>query len=161
MIFNDFLRESDFIHLENLIHNENFSWYKKSGTSYVKNDPAFNNDGCYFNHSLFNNGNITSEAFYFAQPILNKLKIQTLLRVQINLYPKTFFKKKHGWHIDYEFPHKGLLLALNTNNGKTITKKKSYKSIRNRAFIFEPHLPHRSTTCTDKEFRSNIIINYV
>ena len=162
MIFNDFLSEFDFKQLENLFYNPNFSWYKKTGVSYSKGDPSFNNDGIYFNHVVYLNDTKTSDAFLFVEPIIRKLEVNRLLRVQFNLYPKTsFIRKKHNWHKDYEFEHKGVILSINTNNGKTITKEKSYKSIRNRAVFISPHLPHRSTTCTDSNFRGNIIVNYI
>lgn len=162
MFVNDFLSESDFKELENLFDNPQFSWYKQTGVSYNKGDSLFSSDGIYFNHLAYRNGKIMSEVFPYVKPIINKLQVNELLRVQFNLYPKTsFIRKKHGWHKDYEFEHKGVILSINTNNGKTITKEKSYKSIRNRAIFFSPHLLHRSTTCTDSDFRGNIIVNYV
>lgn len=151
---------------KNTIENENFSLYMKDGTSYTSTTQSlYVNDGVYFTHNFFKDGSINSEAYFLLEPLIEKINPQKLLRIQLNLYPKTFFIKKHGWHIDFDFQHRGCILYLNTNNGKTILKNGilniNIKSIKNRVLFFEPHLKHRSTTCTDKEFRSNIIFNYI
>lgn len=118
-------------------------------------------DGIFFTHLFFNNGQWNSSHEEILFPLLNKLNPSEIIRIQLNLYPKTFFIKKHSWHVDRKFSHKGCILYLNTNNGKTIIRNSiKVKSIENRVLFFDPSVEHRSTTCTDKEFRSNIIINY-
>jgi len=118
-------------------------------------------DGIFFTHLFFNNGQWNSSHKEILFPLLNKLNPSEIIRIQLNLYPKTFFIKKHSWHVDRKFSHKGCILYLNTNNGKTIIRNSiKVKSIENRVLFFDPSVEHRSTTCTDKEFRSNIIINY-
>lgn len=152
--------------IQNTIKNENFSLYMKDGTSYTSEEKLlYANDGVYFTHNFFKDDSINSEAYFLLEPVLKKINPQRLLRIQLNLYPKTFFKRNHGWHTDFNFPHKGCILYLNTNNGKTVLKNGflniGIKSVKNRVLFFDPHLNHRSTTCTDKEFRSNIIFNYL
>ena len=118
-------------------------------------------DGIFFTHLFFDNGQWNSPHRELLFPILNKLNPSEIIRIQLNLYPKTFFIKKHSWHVDRKFSHKGCILYLNTNNGRTIIRNSiKAKSVENRALFFDPSMEHRSTTCTDKEFRSNIIINY-
>ena len=123
------------------------------------------NDGYYLVHAFYMNGKI-SHWFDVVSPLLERLEIKQLLRVRLNFYPKThFLRKNHNWHNDYPYKHKGCILSLNTCNGKTQIKNKpfnfSIKSIENRALFFDPFIQHRSTTCTNAEFRSNIIINYL
>lgn len=118
-------------------------------------------DGIFFTHLFFDNEQWNSPHRELLFPILNKLNPSEIIRIQLNLYPKTFFTKKHSWHVDRKFSHKGCILYLNTNNGRTIIRNSiKAKSVENRALFFDPSVEHRSTTCTDKEFRSNIIINY-
>ena len=118
-------------------------------------------DGNFFTHLFFDNGQWNSPHRELLFPILNKLNPSEIIRIQLNLYPKTFFTKKHSWHVDRKFSHKGCIFYLNTNNGRTIIRNSiKAKSVENRALFFDPSVEHRSTTCTDKEFRSNIIINY-
>lgn len=95
MFVNDFLSESDFKELENLFDNPQFSWYKQTGVSYNKGDSLFSGDGIYFNHLAYRNGKIMSEVFPYVKPIINKLQVNELLRVQFNLYPKTSFIRKN------------------------------------------------------------------
>ena len=37
---------------------------------------------------------------------------------------------------------------------------KKFKSIANRALMFDPSIIHQSTTCTDKDFRALLVLNY-
>mgnify|MGYP003125354820 CR=1 FL=1 len=66
----------------------------------------------------------------------------------------------HADHVDAEIPHKGAILYLNTNNGLTVVDGVEVESIRNRLLLFDPTIPHHSTTCSDKPFRANINFNY-
>ena len=64
-------------------------------------------------------------------------------------------------HRDYETKHKGVLYSLNTCDGYTIFEDGTkVKSVANRALLFDPSIPHCSTTCTNAWYRSNIILNY-
>ena len=129
------------------------------------------NDGIYFTHCLkhddFFNGKAVPHSPFLdlLQPVIFKLSAQKIYRIQFNLYPKTFFKVHHAFHRDHEESHKGCILSLNTNNGQTIIKNNPFnigvKSIANRALFFDPSIPHKSTTCSNKDFRANIIFNYV
>lgn len=124
-----------------------------------------NNDGSYFTHTICRDGEVTSSIYdYIFSLMAEKIYFDKIYRIQFNLYPKTFFRKNHSFHVDYEFPHKACILYLNTNNGKTILKNKPFNthvnSVSNRVLFFDASLEHRSTTCTDSEFRSNIIFNY-
>lgn len=166
-VVDNFLEQSDIENIiKNTIKNENFSLYLKGGTSYTENEILyFNNDGIYFTHNFFKDDKISSDAFFLLNPLLEKIKPNKLLRIQLNLYPKTFFIKRHGWHTDFNFPHKGCILYLNNNNGKTILKNGLFdnkiKSIKNRVLFFDPSLKHRSTSSSNTKYRSNIIINYL
>lgn len=160
-IIDNFLDKEKFNDLKSkTIDSESFPLYYKQ---YVSREE--NKDGSYFTHCFLDNGNVNSSMFdYIFYLMSEKIHFEKIYRVQLNLYPKTFLKKKHAFHVDFEFPHKACLLYLNTNNGKTILKNFpfdiSVSSISNRALFFDSSLQHRSTTCTDKEFRSNIIFNY-
>ena len=156
-IVDNFLSEHDcnFI-TSNSINNIYFPFYLMTCVS------KFNSkDGSFFIHKFMENNKQNSNFLKVVTPILNQINSNVIYRVQLNLYPKTFFKHKHGWHTDKPFEHKGLIYYLNSNNGTTDLKGEAkVKSVRNRALFFNPSKSHRSTTCTDQEFRANIIINY-
>ena len=92
------------------------------------------------------------------------LNIFSLLRIKINCYPKTEKIIIHGKHKDFSGFNgsiKAVLFSLNTCNGSTILEDgKEIKSVANRALFFDCMKPHSSTSCTDKEARFNININY-
>jgi uncharacterized protein YbcV (DUF1398 family) len=160
-IIDNFLSDYEFnLICEQTIDNHYFPLFLKKDVAYENS-----NDGIYFTHKFFNDGKVTSNFFHILNPILNKINPKQILRIQFNLYPKTILIKRHAYHIDFDFPHNGLIYYLNSNNGKTILKNKVFnkkiKSIQNRALLFDPSKKHASTTCTNQRFRSNIIFNYI
>ena len=157
-IIDNYLSQSDSDRISQYLteNSDEFPVYFRRDVSKPSSD-----DGMYFIHNFFDYQCGESKFFPIVFPLLNKLNPKTLLRVRYNLYPKTFFRHKHGWHTDYDTENKGLIYYLNTNNGRTdIRNVGRVKSIKNRALFFNPQDEHRSTTCTDKQFRANIIINY-
>lgn len=162
-VISDFLTDKEHEIISELtINNRYFPLFLKD--SVAKPDSK---DGFYFTHTFYTEKDkINSDYFKAIEDIfLPKIKPKKLLRVQYNLYIGTSNIIEHDWHIDYEQEHKGLLYYLNTNNGQTHllldeTEALGVKSIEKRALFFEPNKLHRSTTCSDKPFRSNIIFNY-
>ena len=124
------------------------------------------NDGIYFFHSFYRN-NQSSKYFPIIKKVfLEKLSVKHIFRCDLNLYPQTTEKIYHGWHVDSFQPQKGMIYYLNTNNGQTQLKSDNdsiveVNSISRSALFFDSSKYHRSTTCTDAPFRSNIIINYI
>jgi len=160
-IIDNALPQEDFEHIKNVMLNPNFTW---NLTPFVSNEkenlPIF--ASYYFNHVFWSsfNFNTKPQAQLFA-PILNILECRALMRIKGNLYPSTETIIHHDNHFDYEFPHKGAIFYLNTNNGLTILEDKiEVESIKNRLLIFDSSKPHRSTTCSDDKCRVNINFNY-
>ena len=120
------------------------------------------NDGIYFTHMFRFNHESLSDYISLLDPLLYKIPYDAteVSRIKGNLYPSSQRKIYHGWHSDYDDPHIGCIFYLNTNNGYTIFKNKKVKSVENRLLIFDPSIPHRSTTCTDANYRININFNY-
>ena len=84
-----------------------------------------------------------------------------LIRVKANLYPNINRVIKHPKHVDFNYPTKGALYYLNTNNGPTFVGNKKVESIKNRLLLFDASKEHNSVTCTDAKFRLNVNINYL
>jgi hypothetical protein len=158
-IIDNFLLQEEYILLhKNTLENDYFPLYLKCGVA----QHTLSKDGIYFTHNFFSDESIKSPFFEILYPILKKINPIKILRVQLNLYPKTFFIKKHEYHKDCDISHKGMIYYLNTNNGKTILHDGTkIKSVKNRALFFDPSKIHRSTTCTNSSYRSNIIFNYL
>ena len=153
---NNFLDKKYFSEVDKLLISPNFAWYATDGV-------ARNYDGGFFLvHILFVDGKINSDFFHtIMQPFIYKLRIKNLIRVKLNLYPATYTNENHGYHIDFPEKHKVALFYLNTNNGKTLFKNKSVKSVKNKLVIFDGNKEHASTSCTDKPYRITLNINYV
>ena len=160
-IIDNFLPKSDFERIKNLAISQDIPYYFQSDiNSLYKNT---NNNSSYFTHMLFNFENelITSNYYNFFKILNNKLNVKTLIRMKLNLYPKSDKIEKHSKHKDYSYSHKGCILSLNNCDGGTILNDDTMiESVENRVLLFDPSLPHSSTTCTNAKARFNININY-
>ena len=84
-----------------------------------------------------------------------------IIRMKVNCFPATSQVYEHLTHTDYDYPHKGALLCLNTCNGYTkMEDGTKIESVANRMIFFDTSKPHSSTTCSDQPKRCNIVINY-
>lgn len=109
--------------------------------------------------------NVICPKYELIRPIIDYLQPTILFRAKANLYTQSKGEKEpkaHGYHVDYWFPHIAAIYYLNTNNGFTILNDGiKIRSIANRLLIFEGHISHSSTDCTDEPFRANINFNYI
>jgi len=158
-IIDKVLPQEDFKNIKNFMLNPSFPWNLTTiVTNEEENLPI--SASYYFTHQFWSGFNTEPQAQVFV-PILNLLECKAIMRIKANLYPSTETVIHHDNHIDYEFPHKGAIFYLNTNNGLTILEDKiEVESIENRLLIFDPTRIHRSTTCSDNKCRVNINFNF-
>ncbi len=98
--------------------------------------------------------------------MLDALKLlpdfHTLIRLKANFYPQTTELVEHARHVDYDFPHNGAILGLNTCDGFTrLEDGTKVPSVRNQLLLFDGHKMHNSTTTTNAKGRFNVSINYL
>lgn len=154
----NFLDKDTFKNLQTKMFNNNFPWFMEQGISDAR---GIEKNEYFFTHLIFNDWRINSENFQDMLGILNQLKVKSLLRIKANLYIKTPAVVEHDLHTDFEFSHKASLLCMNTNNGYTYFKDGTkIKSVENRMITFDGGKEHASASCTDENYRSNIIFNY-
>jgi len=159
-IIDNFLPESDFFVLSETMLSPDFPWFLQNKVA--NRDENCDATHCLFTHILHSNYSSRSDFWGIFAPALDRLKPRALIRVKVNLYPRTEKKVLHDWHTDNPFEHRGAILHLNTNNGMTILEDGTeLESVANRMIIFNSAEPHRSTTCTDKKVRVNININFL
>jgi hypothetical protein len=157
-IIDNFLGLDDFKKLEELMLGKYFSWYYNPDVTFENVDSLHT---MYFTHLFYHASIVQSNLFSEVEPILQLIKPKALIRIKGNLYPNIGKSIADLPHKDYEYPHKGALLYINTNNGCTVLEDGTeIKSIANRLLMFEPHKLHNSTFCTDEKVRVNININY-
>lgn len=158
-IIDNALPQKQFKDIKDLLINLNFPW--NLTTSVVKKEENLPIVASYyFTHNFWERFHIEPQARVFA-PILDILECKSMLRIKANLYPSTETIMHHDNHRDYDYPHKGAIYYLNTNNGITVLENKiEVNSVENRLLIFDPFKPHHSTTCTDDKCRMNVNFNY-
>ena len=155
----NFLDNKDILNLKKIIMSAGSMPFYFQDT--VAHDTEkYNKNNFYFTHNAYYNQKPNSDFFDLFKPLLIKLNVKSLIRLKINLYPKTDKLYHHPPHIDYKFKHKGCIYSLNSCDGGTKIGNKLYESIENQALLFDPSAPHNSTTCTNTHARFNININY-
>ena len=92
------------------------------------------------------------------------IKPTALIKVKGKLYPKSKKIKEWKMNPDVHWKHENCMtsiLHINTNNGYTkFENGEVVKSVRNRLVTFPAHLKHTGSTCTDKQYRCIINLNY-
>ena len=92
------------------------------------------------------------------------IKPTALIKVKGKLYPKSKKIKEWKMNPDVHWKHENCMtsiLHINTNNGYTkFENGEVVKSVRNRLVTFPAHLKHTGSTCTDKQYRCIINVNY-
>jgi hypothetical protein len=161
-IIDNFLDKNIFLNIKNIMENDEFPWFF---VKQINENHDINDLTSYFVHMFFlesNENSRISNYFNLIVPILTKINMLKLIRIKGNVYQNTKTKIIHEKHVDYNYPHKGAIYYINTNNGKTILNNNlEIDSIENRLLIFNPNIPHSSTSTTDSKFRMNINFNYI
>jgi len=173
-VIDNFLDEKYFDNLVTLftdkeeIGNTVLPWYLACGraVTFSKNSAEFrpsNTDKLfYMYHMLYNHYVPQSPHYNSLIPLLEKLEVDSLLRIKANLFPSTEILHEHQPHPDYNFSHSGALLSLNTCDGYTKLKDGTkVNSVANRILIFDAGEEHQATTTTNDFARINININYL
>ena len=156
-IIDNFLDVDYFNKIKELVFGDNFSWYYNAQ---VNNDQSKDSLNFYMTHLVFAE-KPNSEHFDFFKPLFDKIGVKQLIRVKINLYPRSETLSVNAPHVDFDYTHKGFILYLNTCDGYTVLKDRKVESIENRALFFDSSVPHSSTTCTNATARFNMNINYI
>ena len=165
-VIDNFLSDDDWSLLKNTYINDILTGYLPLYfTPFVssKNDGENQILNYYFEHHIYREHKVFSDELYAftLDKILPKLDLKAFIRIKLNAYPNIGILREHNPHIDYDFPHKGALLFLNTCNGFTRIENEKVESIENRIVFFEPNKYHNSSTCTDQKLRLTINFNYL
>ena len=116
----------------------------------------------YMMHTFYESNMPTSFHYNTLIPLLEKLKVECLIRIKSNLYPNTEILHEHPMHADLPYSHSAAILSLNTCDGYTKLKDGTkIDSVANRILFFDPSEEHCSTTTTNDLARFNININYL
>jgi len=162
-VIDNFLSDDIFNPLNDYLNDVYTPWFYKNGTTDLGERDISWFSNCFYEF----NKPVNFRFDDFIPPILNKLNVRSLIRVQCNLTLKSESTKlSHtNWHTDYNYEDsKTAILYMNTNNGCTVLENgnNEYKvnSIRNRILIFPTNTLHRTQLHSDTEKRIVINFNY-
>ena len=164
-VHDDWLPTDEFNQLADFILGWNFPWFHQKNVALPntnEDDVTYNS---YFTHNLILTDQDEDMVSYLHEPIWKYFQKRfmdiDIIRMKVNCFPATSQVYEHLSHIDYDYPHKGALLCLNTCNGYTKMEDGTrIESVANRMIFFDTSKPHSSTTCSDQPKRCNIVINY-
>ena len=156
-VIDNFIDKDNLTVLKSVLESNSFPWYfeKKS----IKD--SNNKLDYHFGHNFYLNDNVSSDFIKLLNPIIEKLKVNSLIRVKANLTMKSDKPLNTTPHIDQTFDCKVALYYLNTTNGPTTIGDKKVDSVENRIVLFNSSVKHFFSTCTDQSTRTTINFNYV
>jgi len=164
-IIDNFLDKESFLKLQHAILSSRlFPWYFQDGKDLEYTDKRNDQDLNQYQltHLLYDKYKPASVGFSLVEPLLNKLKVKSLIRIKINLilYSPKFYEGY--FHTDTEDNSLTAIYYLNDNNGYTRFEKdnKKVESKENRIVIFDSQMKHRGTNTTNKKKRVVLNINY-
>ena len=111
-VIKNFLKEDYFNKLKAAFvdHNPDLPFYIQQRVAFETG--PIDKEHFYFTHLLFNNS-IKSSYYDLVKPFIWEiLKVKALIRVKVNLYPRTDKLIHHDPHNDHDFKHKALVFSL-------------------------------------------------
>ena len=111
-------------------------------------------------HIFYKENSINSHFFNNLNPIIEKLKPLSLIRIKANLNPISHKLIKFDKHKDQPFKCKIAIYYLNDNDGYTMIENKKIESKSNRMVFFNSDKTHYGTNSTNCNNRMLINFNY-
>lgn len=156
--------------IKNILLGSSFPWYLNNGGVNYSGDGYFQ-----FFHYFYINGYSTNNAksnsfegqsspyIELIYPILKELNVLSLVSVKANLLTKTEKIIEHGMHFDFDDSRiTTAVFYVNNNNGYTVFEDgNKVQSKENSICIFPAPKLHSGSTCSDKNVRVVVNINYI
>ena len=144
--------------LKTIMESNEFPWFYIKGKSKSTDNPKLFD--YQFTHIFYTNNNSNSNFFNYLNPILDKLKPDSLVRIKANLNPLSEKIIKYDYHQDQKFKCKAAIYYLNDNDGYTVINKEKVLSKKNRMVFFDSDVKHFGTNSTNCNNRMLINFNY-
>lgn len=159
----NFLDQESFNQLYSVLLGENFPWFF---AQYKVHKEKENRDirDFQFTHMIYYNHGVRTHLPEIFESLLEKIAPAAIVKIKANLTPVSDEIVTYDMHVDvnnFDFRGKTAIFYLNTNNGYTLFEDGTkIESVANRLLTFDANLPHTGTSCTDKQFRCVLNINY-
>ena len=161
MLVKNFLSKNHFKHLKEEMESAEFPWYFQQS---VVLPPPVPDTHFQFTHTFYHNGMWSSKSRWILDPVLDKIRPMSILRIKANLNPRESKHIEHGLHADFKSDNAKITTAIfyvNTNNGYTYFEGgERVDSIENRLLVFPSSKRHAGTTNTDADYRCVINLNW-
>ena len=157
-IKDNYLSVEDHLVLKTIMESNTFPWFYTKGKSKRVDKPELFDHQ--FNHIFYIDDNINSNFFKHLNPILDKLKPDSLVRIKANLNPPSENIIEYDYHQDQKFKCKAAIYYLNDNDGYTVINKEKVLSKKNRMVFFDSDVKHFGTNSTNCNNRMLINFNY-
>ena len=156
-VIDNFLGDYQFKSLQTIMMGDEFPWYYNS---YIIS--GVGEDGRYqFIHTFLNFQKGPSHFYHLMSPFE---RLGKMFRIKSNMIMKTLLPRRSLYHID-EVPGatRTAIYYINTCNGYTEFEKDhtQVRSVANRLIVFDSSDRHMGTTCTDKNVRVVLNVNYL
>ena len=160
-VVDNYLPDDEFKQLSGFLMGSNFPVYYADNVAIGGVEEKNPQCNYYFTHNFVLNGESSTYApNIWRDHFQSRFGPIELIRFKMNVFPSTSQVYEHAEHTDFDYPHSGALLCLNTCNGYTKIGEEKIPSVANRMIFFDTSAPHQSTTCSDQPVRANIVINY-
>lgn len=166
--------------------NTNFPWYYRdsaAGTARENSDSVTLANHQYgFHHTPFNHEYGWSNNGMLFRPIIGAIeerfdiRVDTLIRIRLGMLTNIGQDASHYPHVDYNYPHKTVLLYLDNSDGDTVFYNEMYDAedddqkltvnmrhapVENRAVMFEGLQYHSSSAPITNSRRITMNINFI
>jgi hypothetical protein len=160
-VFDNFLKKEDLIKIQNEVFNPEFPWgYNEDICGHEEEKNKL--DNCMFVHGVYRSqpNFVISPLFKVLEPLLNKLNIDSLCRIKINLNLRTENHVEHCYHVDHtnDLFYSAIFYLNDCNGGTNIEGQPFIESVANRLLVFPSNIPHTGVTQTNTKRRDVINI---
>ena len=166
-VIDNFLPLDIFTNLSEQINSPFFDWYFNNKIV-VRNEQTL--DDFQFTHTFYMDHIIRSN-YSIVKPLIDKINPLALVRIKANLTVKQSKIIEHGYHTDFSKDEiedvdkvvKAAVFYINNNDGYTKFEESGeiVESVANRILIFNSHIRHTGTNCTNSKNRIVININFI
>tara|TARA_Y100000401_G_scaffold115012_1_gene117949 strand:+ start:680 stop:1162 length:483 start_codon:yes stop_codon:yes gene_type:complete len=154
----NFLPDNIFEYVRGHIMSPGLPWLFQPTVAKETDDMSY--DNYMYSHMVYHEQRPRSPVYEDLIPLVEQLNVKSVIRILLNAYPYTPKLQLHADHIDFEYPHKGAILYLNTCDGYTYCEGEKVYSVANRLLIHDPSKLHHSTTTSNAQRRVICNVNY-
>jgi len=160
-VFDGFLKKEDFIKIQNKVFDNEFPWeFNKDICGQKEEENQL--DNCMFVHVVYGtrpNFKI-SPLLELLKPLLDKLNIDILCRIKVNLNLRTENHVEHCYHVDHsnDLFYSAIFYLNDCNGGTKIEGQPLIQSVANRLVVFPSNMLHTGVSQTNTKRRDVINI---